>query len=807
MFKSYLKIALRNLARHKLYTSVNIFGLMIGLAVCLIMIGFITYELSFEDSHKNKNRIYRVNGQYKAEDTEINSARIMGALGGAMADEIPEVEKAAIFRVMGNAKLGTSDNSLETDSGPVHNAYDQGGNVICANPDFLEVFTFPLLQGNPKTVLIEPFSVLVTEDVVKENFHGLNPIGQVIKLNELFECQITGILKNVPNNTQLHCDFIISYSSLKRIDESTGSWDQFDKDYVYILLGKGVEPATVEKKIPALLKKYVDPEEADRYAFELQPLKDIYFSSFASNRMGELYPNGEASVLYAWSIMAAFILILAISNFINLATARSADRMREVGVRKVLGALRKQLIKQFLGESFLITIISMAGGMVIYEVFKMIIIPYLPREMLASFYNNTMALILLAALVISVGLLAGFYPALYLSRFKPIAILGGKTSFKSSKSILRKSLVIFQFIIAITLTTCTVIMYNQIHYLITMDLGFEQNNILVLDFEGDRAAEDCHLMKAGISRDNLNFSATINDSPPGRTSYKYYSFYTDNALENDPLTVSLYKVDYDFIPTFDLQIIQGRRFSEDISSGIKNAIIINESLAKALEVDNPIGAKLYRKDGVYEVIGIARDFLGTRLDYGYHFYSALIYKPDSCQTLCVKLPADDISGSIAAMQNIWAKTITDTPFTYKFLDEEIKSQYSEYGSMGMTFLSLSFITLLIACLGIFALVSFTAQQRTKEIGIRKVLGATVSGIVTLLSKEFAILIVIANVIAWPIAYLMMNNILNNFAFRADIGPLTFMFAGLIVFSLALLFAGFQAFRSACADPVSALRHE
>jgi putative ABC transport system permease protein len=807
--KSYLKIALRNLVKHKLYSLINVFGLAIGLASCLIVIGHISYEFSFENIHENKDRIYRVNGRFAAEDAAVYSAQVMSPLGLALAEEIPEVEKAAIFRALGNLDLKMGEERFVPEEKFHSQGYEHGENVLCANPDFLEVFSFPLIQGDPKTALSEPFSILITETVADEHFLGKNPVGQIIELNDSLLCQVSGVLKDIPENTQLHCDFIVSYSTLQRTSEVSEAWDGFGKDYAYLLLSEDADPKVVEQKIPAIFGRHVPPEVASKFQFELQPLGGIYFSVYGSGRQGELYPAGEASMIYTMGLVAIFILLLAMANFINLSTAKSADRTREVGVRKVFGAHRKHLIRQFLGESLLITFVSVCFSLMFYEIFKAWAKPLLPREAFADFYTNPTMALLLVALILVVGILAGFYPALYLSRFRPIAVLQSKAGIRSGKSFLRKALVVFQFTIAIGFICTTAIVYKQYHYVTSMDLGFDRKNVLVLKFEGERASDNCKLMKNEILGNTKALAATANNGPPGTRTRRYRGFYTDPERKREDMLVGkAYYVDEDFISMFGLEIIKGRGFSEDMASHIDRGVIINESLIRELEVDDPIGYKLYGgEDKVYEVVGVVKEFHGSTLDWAYRPVSFIMLQPEEWNTLCVKLPSGDVSGSIQDVRNTWQVTLPGVIFDYSFLEDDIRNGYAEYKASGTLQLVLSVITLTIACLGIFGLVSYTAVRRTKEIGIRKVLGATVAGIVAMLSREFVVLIALSNLIAWPLAYLLMRSFLQEFPFQVKIGLDTFVLTGLVAMFLAVLSASFQAIKAALTNPVETLRYE
>jgi putative ABC transport system permease protein len=806
MLKNYIKTAIRSLLKHKLYTAINIFGLATSLAICLVVLGHVSYELTFEDCHENRDRIYRVNGTYSSGDTLVYTSQVMPALGPAIAEEIPEIEKVAILRTLGNLDLKFGEQSFLDDGEYDRGGYEHDGNVLCANPDFLEVFTLPLVQGDPETVLTDPFSALITEEASRLFFRGENPVGQTVKINDDLICTITGILKDIPENTQIHSDFIVSYSSLERIGEDTRFWDHFGQDFIYLLIGDQTDPAVVEEKIPGIVKKYLEPETAEKYEFELQPLEDIYFGYYGSGRRGDLGPHGETSMIIEISIIAGFILLLAIANFINLSTARSADRIKEVGVRKVLGAFRMHLMKQFLGESILVTFGSVLVALVLYEIFKIWVTPLLPRETLADFYNNLYMVFLLIGLVLTVGVMAGFYPALYLSKFRPVAIFQQKSGIKSSRSILRRILVVFQFTIAVIFICTTLILYKQVQYVASADLGFEYENVLLLHFAGEDASKNCQLMKNEAVNNRHVLAATMTNAPPGQMTYTYRALYTDEQRQ-DRIVTRAYAADYDFFSTFGLEIIEGRQFSPEIDGDATGAIVISEAMVKKLEIENPIGYRFYGKDDFYEVIGVVREFVGTAQTFSDITSSIVMLDPERYKTLALKLPASDITGSRVAIKRLWEATLPGVPFDHSFLEDEVKNSYGDLRGTTRIFLVLSLLAISMACLGIFGLVGYTAEQKTKEIGIRKTLGASVSGVVTMLSRELAILIVIANVIACPLAFMISNDFLQYFALRVDIGFGIFIMTGIFGILLALGAASFQAIKAARANPVDALKCE
>jgi putative ABC transport system permease protein len=669
------------------------------------------------------------------------------------------------------------------------------------------VFTLPLVRGKPKTVLSDPFSLLITEEAAREYFPGRDPVGRVIRVNNRFDGQITGILLDIPWNTDIHCEFVASYSTLEKIGEDIQSWNQFPGDFAYLLLNENADPVAVESKVVSILERHLGPDSPHKYEMKVRPLLDVHFGAIRDLIGGGPGPIGEPSILYLLGVIAAFILIQAMANYVNLSTARAAERVREVGVRKVFGAMRAQLVRQFLGETTVIALASMLLSLAAYEFLRPGFNQMVEREALASLYDSPIMAMSLVTLVLITGVLAGFYPALYLSRFRPIAVLQGRASFKSTRSTLRKCLVTFQFVIAIGFIVYTTVVYRQIQYVTNMNLGFKKENILILDFQGEKAVDNCRLMKSEIFNKCDVPAVTAASCLPGRSTFSTYGFYPGNDQERDPVYAKWYNVDYDFVSAFGLEIIRGRGFSEDMLRDIAYPVIVNESAAASLEIDNPIGYNIPCDAGHAEVVGVVKDFHGSTMDYWYTSMSIVMLSPRDRNTLAVTLPPDRIQESIAAIRRIWNATLPGEPFDYAFLDEEIRNINSEHESIGKTGLLLALLTTSIACMGILGLVSLTAAQRTKEIGIRKVLGASAVAVLKLLTREFVILIAIANAIAWPISYLLLQGFLQEFPFRVSLGPGTFLLTGGVAILLAVVSSGFQALRAARANPVESLRHE
>ncbi len=807
MFFNYLKIALRNLLRYKVYTATNIFGLSSGIAICLCVIGYIGYEFTFEEPHVNRDRIYRLNTDYSSVDQEENWAFAMPPLRNVVVDEFPEVVNATIFRTLGNVDLAVGEGSFVESREVNFSIMHHGSNVICADPQFLKIFSFPLIQGDTETVLKDPNSVVISEHASEVFFHGEDPMGKNIWINENMLCQITGVMKDNPDNTQLHSEFLVSYSTLLgQNPDLLTSWN-INNDYIYMLLADGADPKAIEARFPAILERNMPAEEAASYRLTTESLNDTYFG-LLSFRWGNMTPMGEFEVSVIFSILGGLVLLLAVTNFVNLSTARSAERVKEVGIRKVVGAFRGSLIKQFLGESLVITLISVVIGLALYEIFKVIITPYLPREMFVNYYSSPILLTVIAVMTLLIAFGAGFYPALYISRFKPIAILHGRASIKSTKSMLRKILVVVQFTIAIAFVVSSLIMVRQFAFLQSMELGFDKEDILILDFHGENPEDKCSLMRNEAESMKGVISATVTNAPPGRSGYSTTRLYTTpERIDEETMLAKGFRCDFNFFDTFDLSMKNGQKFSEDRPSDIGRAVIVNQAAAEALGTEDLIGQKFYGSESEYEIIGVVDDFIGSTMNYAYQPITVMFLKPDQSRTLALKISDKNVPATIAELEAKWTELFPHNAFVYSFLDDEIREVQTSDSEVLKILLALAAITISIACLGLFALVALSASQRTKEIGIRKVLGASVRSILYLLSKEFIILIMIANVFAWGLGRLFLFGFLQEFPFQAPMNLGVFLLPALLAIVLAALTTSYHAIKAANSNPVDALKHE
>jgi putative ABC transport system permease protein len=801
MIRDSIEMALRSLLKHRIYTLISVVGLAFGIGTAMISMSYVIRELSWEDCHKYHDRIYRVEMQYRYADTLWSSARVMAPLGAAILNEIPGIEQIAVFR-------HHKDVSAKVDN----NMY-RAGNLIFAGPEFFDVFSFNLKSGYPASVLENPHSVLITDSIARVYFPRQDPVGKSIALKDqsgdLFELQVVGILEDMPPLTQLHCDFVASYSTLRSTGADVTSWTGEYRDLTYLLLDEATDPAFLAAQISSIASQYMPAEMIRRISFSIKPLKDIYFTTYYSGNRGEIWPGGEYDMTIIMVAAGLFILIMAIINFINLSTARAADRMKEVGVRKTFGASRIRLVAQFLGESLILTFAATAFGLLLYDIFRKGYRTMAPDKYeLANVYGDPGSILLIVLLAGFVGILAGYYPSLYLSRFRPIAVLKDGTTGGPSRSLLRKSLTTFQFTLAILFITLTIGYYIQLRFLTQYDLGFIHENVLVLPFPGDATgATDCARAKNEILAHNDVLGAARTDGILG-SRYGYVRCYSEPEREETDRKYSVhYIVDYDFLSFYGIDLLEGRNFSPNRPEDIGHAVLISESMKDRLGWDNPVGYHLYTDSAMYEIIGVVRDFHGTAFRTGYTSASIITLEPEACRILCVNLPSNNINESIAAIHATWQQVFGDRVFNYSFLDDNIRSEYWELDSITSFFGVLAIISIIISGMGIFGLILYTVERRTREMAIRKVLGASSPSILRILTREFVLLIGLANGIAFPFAYIMLSGYINQYPLRASLGFETYLGGGLLTILVAFAVSGYHVRKAARANPTDTLRYE
>jgi ABC-type antimicrobial peptide transport system permease subunit len=784
MFNNYLKIAFRNIKRHKGYYFINIAGLTIGI-VCFILIGlWVKDELSFDRFHQKKDRIFRVLNRNHDGSADFN---ITYALGPALKAEYPEVEESCRVCLWFGSHVKYQDKIYAE------------RNIYLSDPSFFKIFSFPFIRGNPETALSDKYSIVLTEQMAQKYFGDEDPIGKVLHLALMQgDFTVNGVIENIPMNSHLRFDLIGRIEFLG--EDRLSRWEEWSGPN-YVLLQPEVSPADFEAKISGLYKKNVSPDTT--YVPELQPLTRVH--------LYELGRPGQVKKVTMFSVIAVFILLMACINFMNLATAQSSKRALEVGMRKVMGALRRQIIRQFLGEAVLIAFFALILALIVGEA----VLPYFNQFtgkslVLLSEASFPLVLTLLLA-TLGTGILAGSYPSLFLSAFQPIQTLKSQHSFRNKGGGIRKALIVVQFAISIGLIVCTLLVSSQLRYIQKRDLGLERDHVvgayvypvLNLRFE---AFKNFLLTQPGIK--NVTSAAQLPFSVGENIQIDWEGNPTDEMMSVDYTCV-----DYDFFKTFDMQILQGRPFSKEYQTDKKTACVINETVARRMGIANPIGTNIYMNHPAWpesfrpaRVIGVVRDFHARSLHTAIRPFVFRMYKPWH-QYAFIKIDGLHTQEALARIEEAYKTYSPDIPFDYLFLDEAFNQQYTSERQLGELFNGFSLLSVVIACLGLFGLASYTTEQKTKEIGIRKVLGASIPGIVALTTREFLKWILVANLLAWPIAYFVMSKWLQDFAYRIDISVWTFLLAAALALIIALLTLSWQTIRAARANPVESLKYE
>ncbi len=791
MFKNYLTTAFRTLLRNKTFSLINIFGLAFGMALSILIFMYVYNELTYDDFHKNGDNIYRVALKEESKDGESGiSAITNAAVGPSMVKEFAEVKNTVRFSSPVGGFFNKGEKSYKVD------------NICYTDSSVFTVFSFRLISGNPKTALKEPFTAVLTEKTAEKMFGDENPVGQTVRYNNNDSYLITGVVEDPPENSQLKFGALLSFTTLYKMPNMYLNWDGGYNYYTYLLLNNNVSIENFEAKFPRFMEEQINREYRDVGWFVtliIEPLKDVHLYSVADY---DLPTKGSLSRLYIFASIAVFILLIACINFINLSTARSVKRAKEVGMRKVTGATRGQLISQFLGESILISIISLILALLIIELVQ----PWFNGLISANLdffkQSNYVLIFSLMAVTLFAGLIAGSFPAFYMSGFQPVAILKGYFNTMKGKPVLRNVLVTFQFFISVVLIVSTIIIIRQLDFLNSKSLGFDKENVVLVELGSETAMKKAMVIKnefrnvAGVT----SVAASTSYPGVGLTKNGYFPEGYDNSV-----MIHVMDVDYDYLDLMNLKIVQGRNFSQEYGTD-STAYLINETLAKQLGWENPIG-KYIRRGGKHKVIGVVKDFNFSSLHDKIGPLIITIKPWDYYYYLSVKINPESRESTIKALENTWTGIVNNEPFSYYFLDNVIVANYNMERQIAKAFIYLAIISIFIACLGLYGQAAFSTEQRTKEIGIRKVFGATAKNILSVLSVGFAKIILIANLIAWPVAWYFMDKWLLTFAFHINI--VWWFFAVALVLSLIITAATIisQAIKASYTNPVEALKYE
>jgi putative ABC transport system permease protein len=794
MLGNYLKIAFRTLWASRGFSLINILGLSVGLSACFLIFLYVRLEYSYDEFHSKAGRIYRVVTDIKTPTSTDHEAGTTGPIAINVKKDMPEVEDAV--RLTGDQFLVRKGDFKF-----------QEKKVLLADSTLFHIFDFPLIEGDRRTALVHPMSIVISQTAAKKYFGDADPLGQQLQLTAAaIPATITGVMKDIPENSQIPADMFISMSSAKPIygrPSSDSEWT--NHNYIsYLLLNPRAVAASVEKKLPAFMELHDGAQMRRLQMYEtltLEPLRDVYLKS-----PREGYVKGSITNVRIFSIVAIFILLIACVNFVNLTTARSTQRAKEVGVRKVIGAARSQLFRQFTLESVLITLLAFVVSLTLIRLALPLFNEMAGKTISPGLLAHPQDLLLLFVLSLGIGLLAGIYPSLVLSSFRPVVVLKGRFSAGTRGVFLRKSLVVFQFTISIALIVSTIVVYTQLDYMRSQDLGFskDQQMVIFTNFDDKRYA-----FAQSLSGIPGVLSTCFSSEAPGQGPTSAYSQLENANGQMQKMNIDLSFTDFDYIPQYQLKVVAGRAFSHDFQTDSGRAMIINETAAKMLGYTSPaaaVGRRFDQWERQGQIIGVLKDFHYRSLQQEIRPLAMRIERW-ALGTISIKVSAKHLPATIAAIHDKWAQAIPNRPFEYSFLDEDFNKHYVSEVRFGRLFINFSVLAIFISCLGLLGLAAYSTTQRTKEIGVRKVLGASVASITRLLSADFVWLVFIAFLIASPIAWLAMNSWLHNFAYRTAIGWWVFALAGFTALFIVILTISWQAIRAAVQNPIKSLRTE
>ena len=807
MWRNYLTVTLRNIRKYKGFSLINIAGLATGIASCLLILLFVQSELSYDLFHDKAGRIYRVGFTFHVGTNQFDAALGPCPLAAAMVDEFPEVERAA--RIFARQSRG----------GDVFVRYGEKrykeNKFLWADPQLLDILTIPFIKGSPEEALARPNSVIMTADAAAKYFGKEEPIGKMLELGDRSLYMVSGVTETWPEHSHFHFDFLASFSSLPKSEDL----DYYDTAvFTYILLREGASIEELDSKLPEFSGKCMAPiiekimavpyreflDAGNFIGFMTQPLRDIHLRSDWGN---ELEPQGSFNTVIIFSAIAVLILIVACINFINLTTARSTQRANEVGVRKVVGSSRGELIRQFLSESVILSLLAFLSALVFVEIALPIFNNLIGKNFSSGDVLNGPFLLILLIGALAVGITAGSYPAFLMASFRPVAVLKGKIAAGIKGRRFRDALVIFQFCASIVLLIGTAVIYTQLHYIRNKELGFDKEHVVVIQ-RAEKLGSQQLAFKNQLHQNPDILSATFTDSLPQiLLEAKVFQKEGEGSQENN--TLITITADYDLIETYGLEILAGRYFEKERSTDAA-AVVLNETAIKALDIQDPLDKRLVLvglKRKPMDIIGIINDFHMESLHAKIGPTAVILSGQRPGVLLSVRVRPGDLPGTLGFLEDTWREFTNNQPFEYVFFDDQFDLLYKAEVQAGKVITAFACLAVFVACLGLLGLASFTANQRTKEIGIRKVLGATTPGILVLLNKDFVKRVLAANLIAWPLAYYATNQWLQNFAYRIRVNFWMFLASAAVALFIALFTVSFQTIRAAQSDPVDSLRYE
>lgn len=805
MLLNYFKIAFRTLLKFKGYAFINLLGLALGLTTGILIMIYVLDEVSYDKFHAKGDRIYRVTTAFYASgDTDQNGGEHNGwPVGKVLARDFPEVDLVLYTRNAFGLMINHNDKRIRE-------------NIHFMTPEFFDIFSFPLVKGNPGTALRDPYTVVITEEMEKKYFNG-DGLNKTLVMADTLNMVVTGVLKDIPANSHIRFDMLLSFETFRSLAssfsfDSDDGWGNINMRN-YILLKEGVDAQAFFRKAENVYMDHAAERMKSwgvtaKLGFELLP--EIYLHSKAGNGFGSL---GSIDRLYLLSGIAAFVIILACINFINLATARSVYRAKEVGLRKVAGSTRQGLIRQFLSESFVLTVLALFFSITLTGLFLPVFNQLLNKQYEMITLTNMQIIVGITLLVLIVSLFAGYYPALVMSALKPAEVLKGKMQSSARGIQLRRTLVVFQFVISASLVVGTLVVLDQLRYMQQQNLGFDKDAILVVNSARVNSPnpDAFETMKNELKKMAVIENVTMTNSLPGHPGWQGQVSYPEGKSGDAAVSVEYMAVDEDYVNALGLSLIAGKTFSKDHEADMKEGLILNESAVVSYGWSSPqeaLDKRIESPSGYPEgrVIGVVKDYhqLGLQQKIG---PMVMDYFPKQGYLYAIRFKAADTQYLLTSVQDLWKKSFPGYDFNYFFLDEDFEKQYQSEQRLANVFTLFAGVTIVIAAIGLIGLVSFMVVAKTKEIGVRKVLGAGVFSITKLLSKEFVVLVIVANVLAVPLAWYFANQWLKTFAYRTELNPLLFIWTTLIAITITLLAVGYQTVRAASADPVKSLRYE
>ncbi|MEQ9425870.1 MAG: ABC transporter permease [Cyclobacteriaceae bacterium] len=799
MIKNFFIVAIRNLLRQKLNSLLNVLGLTIGIAAATLLLLYVNDELSYDGMHPLKDRMYRVNTIAIAQDTEMNVAQTMAPMGPVLKNDYPEVETYCRIQTI-SRELVTKDDIQFFEE-----------NFYLADSTFFNVFNIKLLKGNPESALAEPNTIVLSQALAQKYFGDEDPIGKTIKTGaEEWSRTVTGVMENPLSGTHIKPSGIISYLSIP--EGRRTFWGNIN-DYLYIVLQQGTDYKQFEQNFSVVFDKYINQlfSQFDAKAtFHLTPFTDIHLN--AGDVDGQMEPGGSMAYVYTFSAIAFFILLIASINYMNMSTARAVHRAKEVGIRKVMGSHRRQLRSQFIVESILITALSAFLALIIVSLTIPVFNAVSGKAIPESFYMDYRFVSLYLFLSVAIGVIAGSYPALYLSSFKPALVLKGKKASVSGNVGLRKGLVIIQFSISLIMIICTAVVYDQLVFMNSKNLGFNKDQVLRISLNGSAAREKYPVLRSTFLQ-NSNIEAVGSGwaSPGGENlNVQGIGVETKNGNMIDKVFQS-FVVDQYYLEALQIPVVQGRGFLETVGQDTTEAILVNQQMVKEMGWDNPIGKKfnvilseaLDRR--IVKVVGVIQDFHVRALQEPIE--PLVLHLNLDNGLMLVRVKSENIDQTIKEIEAVWRDVVSNRPFEYSFLEQDFQDQYEQDQRRGEIFATFSGLTIFIACMGLFGLASYSSEVRKKEIGIRKVVGATITDILILMNKEFVKLVAISMLIAFPTAYYFMSGWLENFTFRVEISWFTFVISAFVTLIITLVTVGYHSLNAAVSNPSVSLKEE